>query len=127
MPPFDPVSTAIVIVCLVGGVLGLCAFLTLAERKISAWIQDRVGPNRVGPGGMLQPMADGGKFFLKEEVIPDHVDKIFYLLAPAVAVGTALLTLAVVPFGSTVPAPDPAASLATYEQSQAEYQSHFSS
>ncbi|MCE9565225.1 MAG: NADH-quinone oxidoreductase subunit NuoH [Planctomycetes bacterium] len=126
MPPFDPLYTAIVIVCLIGGVLGLCAFLTLAERKISAWIQDRVGPNRVGPGGLLQPMADGGKFFLKEEVIPDHVDKIFYLLAPAVAVGTALLTLAVVPFGSTVPAPEPASSLAAYEQSQAEYQSHFS-
>ncbi len=125
MPPFDPLYTAIVIVCLMGGVLGLCAFLTLSERKLSAWMQDRIGPNRVGPGGLLQPMADGGKFFLKEEVIPDHVDKIFYVLAPAVAVGTALLTLAVVPFGSTVPPPDPAASVALYEQGQAEYQQHF--
>jgi NADH-quinone oxidoreductase subunit H len=107
MPSFDPTYLAIVIVCLMGGVLGLCAFLTLSERKISAWMQDRLGPNRVGPGGLLQPLADGGKFFLKEEVIPSHVDKIFYIMAPAVAVGTALLTLAVVPFGETTPAPDP--------------------
>ena len=126
MPPFNPIYTAVVIVALVGAVLGLCAFLTLTERKLSAWMQDRVGPNRVGPGGLLQPMADGGKFFLKEEVIPAHVDKIFYVLAPAVAVGTALLTLAVVPFGSTVAPPDPAANVAQFEQQQAEYRSHFS-
>jgi NADH-quinone oxidoreductase subunit H len=107
MPTFDPYYTAIIIVGLIGGVLGVCAYLTLGERKISAWMQDRIGPNRVGPGGLLQPIADGGKFFLKEEVIPDHVDKVFYLLAPAVAVGTALMALAIVPFGATTPAPDP--------------------
>lgn len=107
MPLFDPIYTAITIVGLVAGVLGVCAYLTLGERKISAWMQDRVGPNRAGPGGLLQPLADGGKFFLKEEVIPDHVDKVFYLLAPAVAVGTALLALAIVPFGATTPTPDP--------------------
>src|SRR5260370_1103538 len=86
---FEPANMnnlAIVIVGLMGGVLGLVGYLTLAERKVSAWIQDRIGPNRVGPGGLLQPLADGGKFFLKEEVIPKHVDKVFYLLAPAVAV-----------------------------------------
>ena len=130
MPPFDPYYTAIVIVGLIAGVLGVCAYLTLGERKISAWMQDRLGPNRVGPGGLLQPMADGGKFFLKEEVIPDHVDKVFYLLAPAVAVGTALLALAVVPFGPTVPPPEPvsltqSAPVAAFERQQAEYQSHF--
>ena len=102
MPTFDPIYLAILIVGLVGGVMGVCGYLTLGERKISAWMQDRVGPNRVGPGGLLQPLADGGKFFLKEEVIPDHVDKVFYLLAPAVAVGTALLALAIVPFGATI-------------------------
>src|SRR6266542_6101049 len=91
MPPFDPYYTAIVIVGLVGGVMGVCAYLTLGERKISAWMQDRIGPNRVGPGGLLQPLADGGKFFLKEEVIPTHVDKVFYLLAPAVAAITAFM------------------------------------
>src|SRR6478735_10372396 len=103
MPQFDLIYTAMLIVGLVAGVMGVCAYLTLGERKISAWIQDRIGPNRVGPGGLLQPLADGGKFFLKEEVIPDHVDKVFYLLAPAVAVMTSLMAIAVVPFGATTP------------------------
>lgn len=134
MPAFDLTSTAIVIVALVACVMGLCGYLTLSERKLSAWMQDRLGPNRVGPGGLLQPLADGGKFFLKEEVIPSHVDKIFYILAPAVAVGAALLALAVVPFGPTYPAPDPVPSaappgdpnpVATFEQQQKDYQSHF--
>jgi NADH-quinone oxidoreductase subunit H len=125
MPPFDPTFTAIVIVCLMAVVLGLCAFYTLTERKLSAWMQDRLGPNRVGPGGLLQPLADGGKFFLKEEVIPSHVDKVFYILAPAVALGTALLALAVVPFGETYPPPPPASSVAQFEQEQSEYRSHF--
>ncbi|MCI0699568.1 MAG: NADH-quinone oxidoreductase subunit NuoH [Planctomycetia bacterium] len=134
MPPFDPTTTAIVIVALMAGVLGVCGYLTLSERKISAWMQDRLGPNRVGPGGLLQPLADGGKFFLKEEVIPSHVDRVFYLLAPAVAVGTALLALAIVPFGATTPPPDPVPSVgqpgepspvAKFEQEQAEYQSKF--
>ncbi|MDY3554134.1 complex I subunit 1 family protein [Gemmata sp. JC717] len=127
MPTLDPlVITAILIVGLIGGVLGVCGYLTLGERKISAWMQDRVGPNRVGPGGLLQPLADGGKFFLKEEVIPDHVDKVFYLLAPAVAVGTALLALAVVPFGQTTPPPDAVVAgpgaVATFEGQQKAYQ-----
>jgi NADH-quinone oxidoreductase subunit H len=132
MPAFDPTNTAIVIVALMGGVLGLCGYLTLSERKLSAWMQDRLGPNRVGPGGLLQPLADGGKFFLKEEVIPSHVDKIFYVLAPAVAVGTALLALAIVPFGPTTPAPDPVpvavapapgaeSPIAEFERRQREY------
>jgi len=130
MPTFDPLTTAIVIVGLMGAVLSLCGFLTLSERKLSAWMQDRVGPNRVGPGGLLQPLADGGKFFLKEEVIPDHVDKIFYIMAPAVAVGTALLALAVIPFGATVAAPDPVAitgsgAVAQFAQEQEAYQKSF--
>jgi NADH-quinone oxidoreductase subunit H len=132
MPPFDPLYTAIVIVGLIGGVLGVCAYLTLGERKISAWMQDRIGPNRAGPAGLLQPIADGGKFLLKEEVIPDHVDKVFYMLAPGVAVATALMALAIVPFGSTIPAPDPVPLLTgnpspveTFEQQQSEYRSHF--
>ncbi len=129
MPTFDPYITAIVIVALVGGVLGVCGYLTLGERKISAWMQDRVGPNRVGPGGLLQPLADGGKFFLKEEVIPDGVDKVFYLLAPAVAVGTALMALAIVPFGATTPPPEPVAiqsgAVATFEQQQQAYANTF--
>jgi len=126
MPSFEPGYLAIVIVGLMGGVLGVVGYLTLAERKVSAWIQDRLGPNRVGPGGLLQPLADGGKFFLKEEVIPKHVDRIFYLLAPAVAVITALLAIAVVPFGSTVAPPTPQATVDAFESSQAAYRSHFS-
>ncbi|MBP3954273.1 NADH-quinone oxidoreductase subunit NuoH [Gemmata sp. G18] len=130
MPTFDPIITAIVIVGLIAGVLSVCGYLTLGERKISAWMQDRVGPNRVGPGGLLQPLADGGKFFLKEEVIPDHVDRVFYLLAPAVAVGTALLALAIVPFGATTPVPDPVAvtqpgAVETFETQQKAYADTF--
>ncbi|HSQ58646.1 MAG TPA: NADH-quinone oxidoreductase subunit NuoH [Gemmata sp.] len=127
MPAFNLTTTAIIIVCLMAFVLGLCAFYTLTERKVSAWMQDRLGPNRVGPGGLLQPVADGGKFFLKEEVIPSHVDRIFYLLAPAVAIATALMALAVVPFGATTPAPDPvpvAKGIPAVAQFQAEQQAY---
>jgi NADH:ubiquinone oxidoreductase subunit H len=97
---------ALILIALVMGFLqGTCAYLILAERKISAWAQDRLGPNRVGPWGILQPIADGVKFLLKEEVIPSHVDKLFYVLGPAVAVSSALLAFAVVPFGPTTPPP----------------------
>lgn len=82
-----------------------CAYLILLERKISAWIQDRVGPNRVGPFGLLQPLADGIKLLLKEEVIPSHVDKVLFITAPLVAVFTSLLAFAVVPFGPVDEAP----------------------
>ncbi len=121
MPEFDLVKALILIVVVMGAGLGLVAYLTLGERKVSAWIQDRVGPNRVGPGGLLQPLADGGKFFLKEEVIPAHVDRVFYVLAPAVGVITALLALAVVPVGGATPAPDPQPSVAAFDQAQADY------
>src|SRR5436853_3851698 len=89
--------TLILIGAAVGAIQGTCAYLILAERKISAWTQDRKGPNRVGPWGVLQPIADGAKFLLKEEVMPDQVDKVFYLLAPGIAMATALLAFAVVP------------------------------
>src|SRR2546430_12310298 len=97
--------TLILIAALMGAVQGTCAYLILAERKIAAWVQDRYGPNRVGPWGLLQPIADGLKFLLKEEVIPSHVDRLFYLLAPAIALMTALLAFAVVPFGPTTAPP----------------------
>jgi NADH-quinone oxidoreductase subunit H len=97
---------SLILIAIVMGVLqGTCAYLILAERKISAWAQDRLGPNRVGPWGILQPIADGIKFLLKEDIIPGHVDKLFYLLGPCIAVSTALLAFAVVPFGPTTPPP----------------------
>jgi NADH-quinone oxidoreductase subunit H len=95
--------TILTIVCVLVAILTLCAYLVFVERKISAWMQNRIGPNRVGPWGLLQPAADGLKFVFKEDVIPDHVDKLLYLLAPAAAAGAALLAFAVVPFGATSP------------------------
>jgi NADH-quinone oxidoreductase subunit H len=98
-------TTLILIACVLGAVMGTCAYLILAERKISAWAQDRLGPNRVGPWGILQPIADGLKFLFKEELIPSHVDRVFYLVAPAIALTTSLLAFSVVPFGPTMPPP----------------------
>jgi NADH-quinone oxidoreductase subunit H len=90
---------------ILGAILGTCAYLIYVERKVSAFMQDRLGPNRVGPAGLLQPIADGLKFLLKEDIIPAHVDRLLYLSAPAIAVSTALLAFAVVPFGPTTVAP----------------------
>src|SRR6516164_1328527 len=104
LPPL--VITLITIAAVLGAIMGTCAYLILLERKVCAWMQDRIGPNRVGPYGLLQPIADGLKFLLKEDIIPDHVDKLFFLLAPAIAVTTALLAFAVVPFGATSPSDD---------------------
>lgn len=101
MPPFNFWVTLVTIVVAMGAILGACAYLIYVERKVAAFMQDRIGPNRVGPFGLLQPIADGLKFLLKEEVVPDRADKVLYLLAPAVAVSTALLAFAVVPFGPT--------------------------
>jgi NADH-quinone oxidoreductase subunit H len=103
---FHPIITIVLIAVAMGTILGTVAYLTLLERKIAAWVQDRIGPNRVGPRGLLQPIADGLKFLLKEDVIPSHVDKLFYLLAPTIALTTALLAFAVVPFGRTQAPPE---------------------
>jgi NADH-quinone oxidoreductase subunit H len=81
------------------------ALLTLMERKVSAWMQDRLGPNRVGPGGLLQPIADGLKNILKEETYPAHASKFFFVLAPMLAIGPALITFAVIPFAAPLPTP----------------------
>src|SRR5262245_4024835 len=98
---FNPLWTVITCAVVLGVILGLCAYLTLLERKIAGWVQDRKGPNRVGPLGLFQPLADGAKFLLKEEVVPRYVDKLFYLLGPSIAMTMALLAFAVVPFGRT--------------------------
>jgi NADH-quinone oxidoreductase subunit H len=78
------------------------AYLTFYERKALARIQVRLGPNRAGPGGWLQPMADGLKLIFKEELIPSQADKVLFLLAPVVTVVPALIITAVVPWGPTV-------------------------
>ena len=83
-------------------VMTTVAYSVLAERKISAFIQDRIGPNRVGPAGLWQPLADGVKSFLKEDFTPGHVRKIYFWLAPMIVMIPALLVLAVIPFGSSL-------------------------
>jgi NADH-quinone oxidoreductase subunit H len=83
-------------------ILTLAAYLVFAERKILAWIQDRKGPNRVGPFGLLQPLADLIKLLTKEDFIPAAADKWLFYLAPAMAAIPAILTFAVIPFGAPV-------------------------
>src|SRR5688572_8385628 len=74
-------------------------YATYAERKVAAFLQDRIGPNRAGPFGLLQPLADGGKLFFKEEIIPLLSSKFLFILGPSLAMITALLTSAVIPWG----------------------------
>jgi NADH-quinone oxidoreductase subunit H len=133
MTEFHLTYALLLIVVVFAVVMTSVAYLTLAERKVSAFVQDRVGPNRVGPWGLLQPLADGLKFFFKEDIIPSHVDKVFYFLAPGVGVATALLAFSIVPFGPTPPPPGPVAITADtppdvaareYEQQLADYRSH---
>jgi len=90
------------IVGLIAIVLGIMNYAVYAERRISALIQDRLGPNRVGPAGLFQPIADAAKFLLKEDFTPGHVNTFYYWLAPCLAMIPAITTLAVVPFGSSL-------------------------
>ncbi|WP_298267372.1 NADH-quinone oxidoreductase subunit NuoH [Geobacter sp.] len=83
-------------------VLTLAAYLVFAERRLLAWIQDRKGPNRVGPFGLLQPLADLIKLLTKEDFRPPQADKWLFYLAPAMAAIPAILTFAVIPFGAPV-------------------------
>lgn len=83
----------------IGALNGAVAYCIYFERKISAWIQDRCGPNRVGPFGLLQPIADGLKFVMKEDVIPGHVDKPLFVLAPAALFVVAFIGFVAIPWG----------------------------
>jgi len=91
---------------LIGGVitfsLVIAMYTTYAERKVAAVLQDRLGPNRAGPFGLLQPLADGLKLFFKEEIIPLTSNKLLFVMGPALAMITAMLTSAVIPWGSSV-------------------------
>jgi len=100
---FFIVSSAIKVFVVFNLLMVGVALLTLLERRVCAWMQDRLGPNRVGPQGIFQPAADGLKNFLKEETSPAMADKALFTLAPIVSFVPALLTFAVVPFASPLP------------------------
>jgi NADH-quinone oxidoreductase subunit H len=90
-------AVVVVVVLLLGG-----AYMTWGERKICARFQVRYGPNRAGPFGIFQPLADAVKAIFKEEIVPNHVDKIIYVMAPGISFAAVLITFAVIPFGPEV-------------------------
>lgn len=90
---------SILIVLLTAITLGVALYLTYGERKVAAFLQDRLGPNRAGIFGILQPFADGGKMFFKEELIPKNAEKYLFILGPGLAMITACITSAVIPWG----------------------------
>ena len=87
----------------IGAVMGIVlltvAILTLLERKVLSWMQDRMGPMEVGPYGILQPVADGLKLFFKEDIIPAGANKFLFMMAPVLSLVPALIGFAVIPFG----------------------------
>jgi len=100
------------IIVIFGGVMGALAYLTWIERKVMARIQMRPGPTRVGPFGLLQPIADGLKFLFKEDVIPTEANRFLYIAAPVVTLIPALLSFSVIPFGPWLQVTDLSVGLA---------------
>ncbi|MEE2718532.1 MAG: NADH-quinone oxidoreductase subunit NuoH, partial [Planctomycetota bacterium] len=100
MPPWLPqfITSMAVILIVLHLALGVAAYGILLERKIAAWVQDRIGPNRVGPMGLLQPIADGLKLFLKEDFMPRGVDKVLFILAPAFSAIPAMIGFVIIPW-----------------------------
>ncbi len=92
----------ILIVVILAVTLVIALYLTFGERKIAAYFQDRLGPNRVGPLGLLQPFADGGKLLFKEEIIPKTAEKWLFIIGPATAMVVATITSAVIPWGTSI-------------------------
>jgi len=99
---FGLAATVVKLLGVVSVLMGAVSIMTWVERRVSGWIQDRLGPNRVGPFGLLQPIADGVKFIMKEDIIPAEAHKPTYVLAPALALIPALCAFAVIPFGPVV-------------------------
>ena len=93
------VEKLVLIIIVVMASLGIAMYTTFAERKVAAILQDRRGPNRAGPFGLLQPLADGLKLFFKEEIIPNFSSKFLFILGPCLAMLTAIMTSAVIPWG----------------------------
>jgi NADH-quinone oxidoreductase subunit H len=102
---FFLVSAAVKVFVVFNLIMVGVALLTLAERRICAWMQDRLGPNRVGPGGLLQPAADGLKNILKEETSPAEANAAFFRLAPMLSITPAMVTFAVIPLAAPLPNP----------------------
>jgi NADH-quinone oxidoreductase subunit H len=96
------IEKLVLILVVVMGSLGIAMYTTFAERKVAAILQDRRGPNRAGPFGLLQPLADGLKLFFKEEIIPDFSSKFLFILGPSLAMLTAIMTSSVIPWGDKV-------------------------
>src|SRR6185503_2045972 len=95
------IGILITILVIFGVLQGLAGGLVYVERKVCAFMQNRVGPNRVGPLGLLQVLADGLKFIMKEEFVPKYADKVLFVVAPAIGLIAAMISFAVVPFGPT--------------------------
>lgn len=96
------IEKLVLILVVVMASLGIAMYTTFAERKVAAILQDRRGPNRAGPFGLLQPLADGLKLFFKEEIIPNFSSKFLFILGPGLAMLTAIMTSAVIPWGNTI-------------------------
>ena len=96
------IEKLIMIAIIVFASLGIALYTTFGERKVAAILQDRPGPSRAGPFGLLQPLADGLKLITKEEIIPTHADKWLFILGPGLAMTASLLTCAVIPWGTAV-------------------------
>jgi NADH-quinone oxidoreductase subunit H len=96
------ITKAIIILLIFGITLLIATYSTYAERKVAAFLQDRLGPNRAGPFGLLQPIADAGKMFFKEDFIPAQANKWLFILGPCLAMLTALMASAVIPFGDSI-------------------------
>jgi NADH-quinone oxidoreductase subunit H len=99
---FPFIVFAVAILLAFQGVLMIVAYTVLAERKVLGWMQGRIGPNRVGPWGVLQPFADLFKFIFKEDIAPDKSTKFVFYLAPIIALVCALLPIVVYPFGPPI-------------------------
>ncbi|GGB79485.1 NADH-quinone oxidoreductase subunit H [Flavobacterium suaedae] len=93
------IEKSVIIIAVFALTMLMAMYSTLAERKIAAWLQDRVGPNRAGKGGILQPLADGLKLFAKEEFVPNTPNKFLFFVGPAISMSMALMTSAVLPWG----------------------------